>query len=72
MPNHVFLPLRSQPWPVSGKSLTIGWQRGKQLRGATRPAIPQQGAAQGSVVKFNEVFTVPVTLYKVRTGVVST
>lgn len=57
-----------QPWPAGSKAVAIGWQRGKRRRGATNSVLPlpnKDGA--GTVVRFNEKFTLTSTLYKVGT-----
>jgi hypothetical protein len=55
-----------QPWPSSNKAIAIGYQRGKTKRGATRSVFPSSAPGRlGSVVRFNERFELPVTLYKV-------
>lgn len=56
-----------QPWPAGSKAVAIGWQRGKRRRGATNSVLPlpnKDGA--GTVVRFNEKFSLTSTLYKVR------
>ena len=59
-----------QPWPLGNKAIAIGWQRGKERRGATSsvyPSLAVKGKV-GSIVRFNEKFDMPVTLYKVCRG----
>lgn len=47
--------------------LSLCVQRGKRRRGATRSVYPsKQPGRLGAVVRFNEKFEMPVTLYKVR------
>lgn len=56
-----------QPWPASHKAIAIGWQRGKKRRGATSSVFPLPAPdKQGTVVRFNERFTLNATMYKVR------
>lgn len=57
-----------QPWPDTGnRSVAIGWQRGKEKRGATRSVYPSpQPGKVGNVARFNEKFELSATLYKVR------
>ena len=54
------------PWPEGNRAIAIGYQRGKRRRGATRSVYPQkQPGRLSSVVRVNEKFEMPVTLYKV-------
>jgi hypothetical protein len=56
-----------QPWPPGPKLLAVGWQRGKNRRGSTRAVNPTGMPGRlGALVKFNESFELPATLYKVR------
>lgn len=55
------------PWPEGARAIAVGYQRGKRRRGATRSVYPsRQPGRLGAVVRFNERFDMPVTLYKVR------
>lgn len=55
-----------QPWPASHKAIAVGWQRGKKRRGATSSVFPLPAPGkEGTVVRFNERFTVNATMYKV-------
>lgn len=57
------------PWPEGARAIAIGYQRGKRRRGATRSVYPsRQPGRLGAVVRFNERFDMPVTLYKARLG----
>lgn len=56
-----------QPWPAGTKAVAIGWQRGKRRRGATNSMLPLPNKdGMGTVVRFNERFSLTSTLYKVR------
>lgn len=56
-----------QPWPTGSKAVAIGWQRGKRRRGATNSVLPLPNKdGLGTVVRFNEKFSLTSTLYKVR------
>lgn len=56
-----------QPWPGTSKAIAIGWQRGKRRRGATNSVLPLPNKEKlGTVVRFNEKFSLTSTLYKVR------
>lgn len=56
-----------QPWPAGSKAVAIGWQRGKRRRGATNSVLPLPNKdGLGTVVRFNEKFSLTSTLYKVR------
>lgn len=58
-----------QPWPAGDRAIAIGWQRGKRRRGATKSLVPQPAPGKlGNVVRFNEHFNLPATLYKADTG----
>jgi hypothetical protein len=54
-----------QPWPAGSKAIAIGWQRGKKRRGATNSVAPLSKDGAGTVVRFNEKFSLTSTLYKV-------
>ena len=57
-----------QPWPAqqSSRAIAIGWQRGKRRRGATSSVLPLPNKdGMGTVVRFNEKFSLTSTLYKV-------
>ncbi|KXZ47522.1 hypothetical protein GPECTOR_34g681 [Gonium pectorale] len=57
------------PWPEGSKAIAIGYQRGKRRRGATRSVYPsRQPGRLGAVVRINERFDMPVTLYKANNG----
>ncbi len=57
-----------QPWPAGSKAIAIGWQRGKKRRGATSAIYPHANPGKlDCSLKFNEKFSVPVTLYKAST-----
>ena len=58
-----------QPWPDSGnRAVAIGWQRGKDKRGATKSVYPSnQPGKLGCVARFNDRFTLVSTLYRVST-----
>ncbi|KAG2495436.1 hypothetical protein HYH03_006383 [Edaphochlamys debaryana] len=57
------------PWPEGARAIAIGYQRGKRRRGATRSVYPsRQPGRLGAVVRFNERFDMPVTLYKSGSG----
>ncbi|GLC40297.1 hypothetical protein PLESTB_001806600 [Pleodorina starrii] len=57
------------PWPEGARAIAIGYQRGKRRRGATRSVYPsRQPGRLGAVVRFNERFDMPVTLYKASGG----
>ena len=44
----------------------MGWQRGKRRRGAPRSVYPSTAPGKlGCVVRFNEKFDLPASLYKV-------
>lgn len=61
-----------QPWPAGNRAVAIGYQRGKRRRGATRSVYASSAPGRlGSVVRFNERFEMPVTLYKVSNGCVA-
>ncbi|GIL66762.1 hypothetical protein Vafri_20263 [Volvox africanus] len=61
------------PWPEGARAIAIGYQRGKRRRGATRSVYPsRQPGRLGAVVRFNERFDMPVTLYKASGGNAST
>lgn len=57
------------PWPHAQRAIAVGWQRGKKKRGATRSVYPSSTPGRiGSVVRFNEKFEVPASLYKASNG----
>ncbi|GFR44518.1 hypothetical protein Agub_g5785 [Astrephomene gubernaculifera] len=57
------------PWPEGARAIAIGYQRGKRRRGATRSVYPsRQPGRLGAVVRINERFDMPVTLYKSNSG----
>ncbi|KAJ9518017.1 hypothetical protein QJQ45_004302 [Haematococcus lacustris] len=54
-----------QPWPTGNRAIAIGWQRGKDKRGATRSVYASTAPGKiGSIVRFNEKFELDSTLYK--------
>ena len=56
------------PWPASGKSIAVAWQRGskKKKRGVTEAHRPKQVQGQlGTVIEFNDVIQISATLYMV-------
>ncbi|KAG1668741.1 hypothetical protein FOA52_014287 [Chlamydomonas sp. UWO 241] len=53
------------PWPHGNRAIAVGWQRGKEKRGATRSVYPSTAPGRmGAVIRINERFEVPASLYK--------
>lgn len=56
-----------RPWPEKDALLAIGWQRGKNKKGAVKPVPAKRMNKPYALYEFNEVLEVGATLKRVRT-----